>query len=98
MAKTLKLTFGYNGTDFTRQYSVADVPATLAAADIKTAIKGVNTSLSGGTDDGLANAFRSDDFDATNNIGKFTAITAASLTDQTVTVIDIDSEGDATNG
>lgn len=97
MSNTVKLTMGYSGTDFTRNVKIADI----AAEDldsIKTKIKAVNASIVGGTSDGLPAFFRSDDYDAENSVGTFTGITAAQLESTTVTVIDLDTEGDATNG
>ena len=97
MSNKLKLTFGYAGTDFTRNFTISDVASSLASG-IKPKILELNASVSGGTSGGLNTFFRSDDFDAEENIGTFNGIKAASLTSETVTVINLDTEGDATNG
>lgn len=96
MSNTLQLTYGYQSTDFTRKVSIGNVAESLSAATIKANIKAVNASIAGGTSDGLPTFFRSDDFNATQSVGAFTGITAAKLTSQTVTNIDLDTEGDAT--
>ena len=98
MSNKLTMTFGYQNTDFTRNVTVGNVAASLSAATLKTRIKGVNSSISGGTSDGLPTFFRSDDFDSTNSIGAFSGITAAKLESTTETIINLDTEGDATNG
>ena len=102
MSNTLKMTFGYQNTDFTRKVTVKNVNSSLTAAAIKTNIKGVNSSITGGTSDGLPTFFRSDDFDSTNSIGAFSGITAAQLESTTVTVIPLvdsdDEEEDESNG
>ena len=71
MAYTLQLKFGYEGTDFTRTYET-EVDDSVAAADIVSAIQGVNASLSAGTSDGLDEFFVADDYDGTN--GTFSGI------------------------
>lgn len=97
MSNKLKLTFGYNGTDFTRNFTISDVDSSVASG-IKSKILALNASMTGGTSGGLNTFFRSDDFDSEENIGAFNGIKAASLTSETVTVINLDTEGDATNG
>lgn len=84
MAKSLALTFGYAGTDFTRIYTetVAD---SITAANVKTAVDAINASLKAGTADGLPDFFVADDFDGTN--GKFNRILDATLENINSTVI-----------
>ena len=81
MAKTLKMTFGYGDSDFTRNYSfeIADS----LVADAKTKIVGINSSLNAGTAGGLSSFFVSDDGD------NFTAITAAQVESTEITYLDI---------
>lgn len=88
MNNKLKMTFGYEGTDFTRIYTVSGIADSLRSG-IKAKIQAVNASLAGGTSGGLDSFFRSDDYDETENIGKFNRITAAQLESTTVTVIPI---------
>ena len=71
-----KMVFGYSNTDFTRTYNFAGLSAA-AITNLKSNVMAVNASLSAGTDNGLADFFRSDDYDASdseNIIGKFTGI------------------------
>ena len=74
----LTLTFGFNGTKFTRDYrmEVADSIAA-APATILSKIEAINASLSAGTSDGLNEFFRADDYDGTN--GNFNKIVNAEL-------------------
>lgn len=89
MSNTVKFTFGYSDTDFKREYKL-NVADSVASADIKSAILGLNASLAGGTAGGLSAFFIADDFDATNNIGYFTGITAAQRDSSTEEYIDIE--------
>ena len=84
MAYNLNLTFGYNGTDFTRDYKF-EVNDSIAAADIVTAIQAVNASLTGETSGGLDTFFIADDFDGTN--GKFSGIIYAKTNSESSNVI-----------
>ena len=71
-----KMVFGYSNTDFTRTYNFAGLSAA-AITGLKSNVMAVNASLAAGTDNGLADFFRSDDYDASdseNIIGKFTGI------------------------
>ena len=101
MNNKLKMTFGYENTDFTRNLTIANVADSLTSG-IKNKIKAVNTSLAGGTAGGLDSFFRSDDYDSEAGIGKFSGITAAQLESTTVTVIPLvdsdDEEEDESNG
>lgn len=80
------LTFGYKGTTFTRKYKFEGLEDD-ALADIKGKVIDFNDSISGGTDTELGNFFVSDDFNASENIGNLTGITAASYNVETVTDI-----------
>lgn len=86
MAYKLNLTFGYEGTDFTRtnEFEVAD---SIQPADIVTGIKAINASLSAGTSDGLDTFFVSDDYDAAQSIGAFNAIIGAKTSSISSSVI-----------
>ena len=86
MSQTLKMTFGYGESDFTRQY--AHEVADSLALDCKTKIKAINTSLAGGTAGGLSSFFISDDGE--HNL---TSIVSAQLESQTVTYLDLTSGG-----
>ena len=90
MSRSVKMTFAYNGSDKNRNYAFSDVSSLATDAAIKTAIQGINTSLAGGTSDGLDTFFRSDDYDGTN--GTFKKIVAAQIKDQTVEIIDLGAE------
>lgn len=61
MALTLKLTMGYENTDFTRIYT-ATVPNSIAP-DVKDHIIDINASLEAGTSGGMDAFFISDDGD-----------------------------------
>lgn len=89
MAKenSVTLTFGYTGTASTRKYKIDDV-SDEALSGVKNGVKAINASLAAGTDDGLADFFRSDDYDVTNNVGKFNKIVAAQIDQVTTTEID----------
>ena len=76
---SVTLTLGYSNTEFTRKWKLDGLSAA-ALPNVKSKILAVNASIAGGTDDGLADFFRSDDFDDSdpnNIIGKFTGIVAA---------------------
>ena len=81
MAKTLKMTFGYGDSDFTRTYSFEIADSLVSAAKGK--IIGINDSLTAGTAGGLSSFFISDDGD------NFTGITAAQIEESTITYLDI---------
>lgn len=77
--RSVTLTLGFTNTDFTRKYKITDVDAS-ALSTISTKVNAINASLAGGTDGGLADVFRADDYDASNAqnpIGKFNRIVAA---------------------
>ena len=81
MSKTLKMTFGYDESELSRQYSF-EVADSLASA-CKDKIKAINTSLAGGTAGGLSSFFLSD------NEENFSAITYAALESSETLVLDI---------
>lgn len=76
---SLELTFGYTNTDFQRTYKIEDISES-ALENVKAKILAINAALAGGTDGGLAEFFRADDYDDSdpnNVIGKFRAIVDA---------------------
>lgn len=88
---SVTMTFGYGGTDFTRRYKFDGVPDS-SLAGVKSAILAINASLAGGTDGGLKDFFRSDDFDDSDSsdiIGQFTGIVAAQIDSTQVTEINL---------
>lgn len=91
-SSSIKLTFGYEGTDFTRSFTMHNVDDSLVSG-AKAKIKALNASLAGGTDDGLSDFFRSDDYDSESGIGSFTGITAATIVTTETTHINLDEEG-----
>jgi len=92
-SNTVKLTFGYEGTDFTRNLTIGNV-ADSVLPNVKTKIKAINASIVGGTDDGLSTFLRSDDYDQEEGIGTFAGITAAQITATETTYINLDEEGE----
>ncbi|MBQ7454372.1 MAG: hypothetical protein IJS69_04910 [Selenomonadaceae bacterium] len=88
---SVTMTFGYTNTDFTRKYKFDG----LSASDIsgaKAKIKAINASIAGGTDGGLSDFFRSDDYDDSDPnaiVGKFSGIVAAQVDSTTETVINL---------
>lgn len=86
MANSATLTFGYTGTDFTRKYTFDDLTDE-ACENLKANVLGLNASLEAGTAGGLSAFFISDDFDATEGIGYFNAVTEAQYKSETVTDI-----------
>ena len=53
MNNKLKMTFGYEGTDFIRNMTISNIDDSLTSG-IKAKIQAVNASLTGGTSGGLA--------------------------------------------
>lgn len=101
MSNSIKLTLGYEGTDFTRNYTISGVADSIAADTDKIVadIKAVNASLSGGTSGGLDEALRSEDYDASdsqNVVGKFNAIKAAVVYETEITPLTL--QGGVANG
>lgn len=89
MNNSIKLTLGYNQSEFTRNMTIGNVADSIASdsATIKEKIRAVNESIAGGTDDGLVDFFRADDYDGTG--GTFAGITAAQIVSTEVTVIEL---------
>ena len=85
---SVKMTLGYEGTDFERSITVKGVDSVSAATEtVRAKVKAINASLTGGTDGGLSNFFRSDDFDAEQNIGKFNEIKQVVVNSDTTRVL-----------
>lgn len=82
---SVRLTLGYENTDFTRQIVFSDVPDSLLGG-VKDNVKAVNASLAAGTAGGLSAFFLSDDGD------NFTGFTAAQI------ISDIDEDIDISGG
>ena len=88
---SVTLTFGYGGTDFTRKYKFDGVSSAVLN-DVKTGILAINASLTAGTDGGLKEFFRADDYDDSDPsdiIGEFTGIVAAQIDSTQVTEINL---------
>ena len=98
MNNSIKLTLGYDQSEFTRNMTIGNVADSIASdsATIKQKIRAINASIAGGTDDGLSDFFRADDYDGTG--GTFSGITAAQIVSTEVTVIELpnatSNEGD----
>ena len=91
MSQNLKMTFGFGAEqESTRDYKF-EVADSLASA-CKDKIKAINTSLMGGTDDGLAAFFLAD-----NGTDAFSKVTYAELTSSTVQVLDISGGASSAN-
>lgn len=75
---TVSFELGYTNTDFTRKYTIDEVPAG-ALSSVETKILAINESLASGTDGGLGVFFRSNDYDAAQNIGTFNKIKSAQI-------------------
>ena len=93
MSNTLKMTLGYEGTDFTRNFNISNV-SNENAVTAKTKIKALNASIAGGTDGGLANFLRSDDYDSEEGIGTFKGVTAAQIVSTEIVNINLETEGE----
>lgn len=59
MAKTAKLVFSYEDTEFTRTYNL-EAEDSISSGDCKAKILAINASLAAGTDGGLSDFFVSD--------------------------------------
>ena len=90
MANSVKLTFGYKDTDFTRQYNFTGV-ADSVLSGVKNNVMDFNASISGGLSAaaGLSSFFISDDYNSATGKGEFTGIVAAQYTSESVTEIDL---------
>jgi len=76
---SVTLTFGFSNTEATRTFKIDGISDT-DFTNVKSKILAVNASIAAGTDGGLTDFFRSDDFDASDPnliVGKFTGIIAA---------------------
>lgn len=82
MANTLRATFSYQGTSFTRQYDL-DI-ADEFIADAKQKVLNINSSLEAGTAGGLSSFFVSD------NGENFTKISGLKLITRTETPLDLE--------
>lgn len=91
---TVTLTLSYTNTDFTRKMKFEDPdPYIWAQATALGAIREINASLAAGTDDELADFFRSDDYDASNSnkiVGRLERISGFQCDEVTVTDIPLD--------
>lgn len=91
MANSVTMTLGYTGTDFTRKMKLDNLEAG-ALSSVKSKILAVNASIAGGTDGGLKEFFRADDYDASdsnNIVGEFSGITAAQIDSVETEYLDI---------
>lgn len=94
MSNSIKFGFGYQNTDFKRDYTISGVDDSIVSGEaakevIRQRVKAVNASLSGGTDDGLSTTFLSDDFDAAQSIGAFNHINSVTIYEKQETELDI---------
>lgn len=83
------LTLGYTNTDFTRNFIINDAPIA-ALDDVEDKAIAVNASLKAGTDGGLKEFFRSNDYDDSdqqNIIGQLETIKHVQVETVTETVI-----------
>lgn len=87
MSNSIKLGIGYTNTDSTRQITIGDVADSICAAPatVKSKIQAINASLAAGTDGGLSDFFRADDYDAVQSIGSFNQIKSATIVESEVT-------------
>lgn len=94
MTNNIKLTLGFDQTDFTRKITLSNVADSIASASgtVKAQIQAINASLAGGTDGGLSTFFLSDDADGT--AGTFTGIIAAQIDSTEITNIDLTEGGE----
>lgn len=74
---SLKITMAFEDTDQTRIITFSDLKEALDPAETVDKIKAINSSLSGGTSDGLDTFFLSDEGD------KFSEIISAQLVEMT---------------
>lgn len=89
--RTVTATLGFSNTESTRKMKFTDVSAE-ALANCKATAKAINASLAGGTDGGLKEFIRSDDYDASdpnNIVGEFTGIVALESYNGTETEINL---------
>lgn len=91
MANSATLTFGYGGTNFTRQYKFEGLTNEQCAA-LKGKVLALNASITSGTADGLEDFFISDDYNANTGVGRFAGIVAAKYEVTNITNIDLTEE------
>lgn len=91
MSNRIKMTLGYEGTKFTRDVTISSVDDDQLSS-VKTRIKALNASVSGGTDGGLTNFFLSDDYDSDEGIGTFKGIQHATIISKTVENINLEED------
>lgn len=84
----IKLEMGYADTNFKRQYVISS--ATTNKEEIRAGVKAINASLAAGTDNGLSEMFRADDFDAAESIGAFNHINSVTIVEKTVTKLEVE--------
>lgn len=87
MTYNINLGLRYSGTNFERVLTIPDVAeADAAIATVRNKVEALNASIADDAD--LKNFFRSDDFDADNNIGAFAGISSCEVkvVDETVIV------------
>lgn len=90
---SITVTFGYSNTDATTKYKFSVDDPTLLNT-VKAKALAINASIAGGTDGGLADFFRSEDFDdsdAENVVGKFSGIVALQSDSTEETVINLNN-------
>lgn len=77
---SVKLTFGYKDTDFTRTYKFDGLSAGVLD-DVKPKILALNASIAGGSGAGIEEFFLADDYaaGASATVGTFTGIVAAQI-------------------
>lgn len=88
MSAIANITFGYDGTDFKRNYAL-ELADSIAPADrndfVRNAVKAINASIAGGTDGGMSAFFLADDYNGT--IGAFSGISYADVSVDNVNII-----------
>lgn len=94
LKNTVKITLGYDGTDFQRTMKFDSVADSLVSG-VKAKCKAINASLAAGTDGGLGEFFRADTYaaGASATIGTFNAITAAQIDSTETYYINLNEEG-----
>lgn len=88
------LTLGYSNTDATRKFKIDDV-ARSDVDNITAKVNAINASLAGGSDGGLGDFFRANDYDdsdPSNIVGKFNRIVAAQTDIDEETVFNMNEE------
>lgn len=91
MSNKVQLKMNYKNTNFNRQLIIEEVPDSVLAA-VEQKINSINDSLAAGTDNGLANFFISDDYNAESSIGSFSKISEAKIISVVETKIPLGGE------